>query len=613
MNADARSHHPRFALAPLFLLLLLWSWQAAGEESPLKIVVNPNTDTVTVGDGPIIVSVKTQEKNVSYAWKLDGPGRIQGEGSAVVYAPPERLDAPSMQAIITVTVTDSAGLRQDARVTLTLLAPSATATPAPTAAPTPTNAPAPASTGSFSLDDLEKAANAEREARARWETALNEMERARTQVEAYERQDISAALKIAAWERFLSVFADDNPHSLVDDELRRLAHEKIRRWQSSATGATPLATAASELDQWLEEADGYFVKQWFLVPPQRNAFDLYKKVLQRDPANARAASKIVEMMRLYQQWGDDNAAQRRADRADMFYDRYLTIAAYAEKHLHDQSLTKEIERVRQQLRQLAAPPQEKTPTAPPSPTATPPPLTVWSDPATGLAFVWLPGGCFQMGSPPDEAYRDLDESPTHEVCLQGFWMGKYEVTQAQWLQVMGSNPAHFVEQAAGETSLILPVEQVSWNDAQEFLKKLNAIGNAQFRLPTEAEWEYACRAGTSTPYSFGDDPNALGEYAWHSDNSNAQTHPVGERRPNNWGLHDMHGNVWEWCADGWHEIYLGAPADGGAWHSDADDTRRVLRGGAWNNLPWFLRCAARLWDRADNRNFTRGLRVVRAR
>ena len=621
MDADARNS----AILFVALALLLAVAQAAGEESPLKIVVNPNASALTLGEGPVILSVKTPEKNVKYAWTLDGPGQLQGEGSTVLYILPEQLDASPAQAAIAVTVTNQAGQRQDARVALTLRAPAATPTPAPT------DSPEPAATGAFSLDDLEQAANAEREARARWEAALKEMERARAQVEAYERQDISASLKIAAWERFLSVFAEENPHSMLDDELRRLAAERIQYWRNSATSDAPPVAAApspSEFERWQQEADGYFAKQRFLLPPERNAFDLDKKILQRDPANARARQQILDMMRLYRQWGDEQAAQRRADRATTFYERYLTLAAYAAAHFPNQRMAKEIERVKAQLRQLAAPPKPEAAraTATPAPeavreTATPEPqpFTIWSDPATGIPFVWLPGGCFQMGSPPDEPYRDLDESPTHEVCLQGFWMGKYEVTQAQWLQVMGRNPAYFVEQAAGQTALILPVEQVSWNDAQEFIQKLNASvetrgrASLQFRLPSEAEWEYACRAGTSTPYSFGDDPNLLGEYAWHRDNSDARTHPVGERAPNAWGLHDMHGNVWEWCADSWHDTYLSAPSDGAAWQAELHAERRVLRGGAWNNLPWFLRCADRLWDQADKRNFTRGLRVVRAR
>ena len=608
MDADARNS----AILFVALALLLAVAQAAGEESLLKIVVNPNASDLTLGEGPVILSVKTPEKNVKYAWALDGPGQLQGEGSTVLYILPEQLDASPARVAIAVTVTNQAGQRQDARVALTLRAPAAT--------PAPTNTPEPDATGAFSLDDLEQAANAEREARARWEAALKEMERARAQVEAYERQDSSASLKIAAWERFLSVFAEENPHSMLDDELRRLAAERIHYWRHSATGdAPPAATAPSpsEIERWQQEADAYFAKQRFLLPPERNAFDLDKKILQHDPANARARQQIFDMMRLYRQWGDEQAAQRRADRATTFYERYLTLAAYAAAQFPNQRLAKEIERVKAQLRQLAAPPKPEAARA--TATPAPQPFTVWSDPATGIPFVWLPGGCFQMGSPPDEPYRDLDESPTHEVCLQGFWMGKYEVTQAQWLQVMGRNPSYFVEQAAGQTALILPVEQVSWHDAQEFLQKLNATveprGRAalQFRLPSEAEWEYACRAGTSTPYSFGDDPNLLGEYAWHRDNSDAQTHPVGERAPNAWGLHDMHGNVWEWCADSWHDTYLSAPSDGAARQAASRAERRVLRGGAWNNLPWFLRCADRLWDQADKRNFTRGLRVVRAR
>ena len=187
-------------------------------------------------------------------------------------------------------------------------------------------------------------------------------------------------------------------------------------------------------------------------------------------------------------------------------------------------------------------------------------------------------------------------------------MGKFEVTQAQWETVMGNNPSWF--KGANR-----PVEQVSWNDAQAFLKKLNAA-SVQFRLPSEAEWEYAARAGTQTAYSFGDDPARLGEYAWYGYENNAgkQTHPVGQKKPNAFGLYDMHGNVWEWQSDTYHKNYNGAPTDGSAWESLGNEkAKKLLRGGSWCLLPGNVRGAYRYGSGPDHLNYDVGVRVVRLR
>jgi uncharacterized repeat protein (TIGR01451 family) len=232
-----------------------------------------------------------------------------------------------------------------------------------------------------------------------------------------------------------------------------------------------------------------------------------------------------------------------------------------------------------------------TPTPTPAPAPAPAPTADLGETFTntvGMEFVTIPAGEFEMGSPSDEEGRKENEGPVHHVNIEkAFHMGKYEVTQKQWRAIMGDNPSWFM---GGDS---LPVEWVSWNEVQEFIKKLNEKeGTDKYRLPSEAEWEYACRAGTITRYSFGDSESKLGDYAWYSDNSDKKTHPVGQKKPNSWGLYDMHGNVWEWVQDSWHDGYNGAPADGSAWEGDGAD--RVIRGGCWHDFARSCRSANRV-------------------
>ncbi|MBI2424304.1 MAG: SUMF1/EgtB/PvdO family nonheme iron enzyme [Candidatus Hydrogenedentes bacterium] len=222
--------------------------------------------------------------------------------------------------------------------------------------------------------------------------------------------------------------------------------------------------------------------------------------------------------------------------------------------------------------------------------------------AAGIDFVWIPAGSFSMGS----SNELPEETPVHEVRFRyGFWLGKYLVTQEQWEAVLGSNPSGFRGNGA------LPVENVSWNDAQVFLARLSALGQGHFRLPTEAEWEYACRAGTSSPWSFGFAIRELDAHAWHADNGGGRTHPVGEKLPNPWGLYDMHGNVCEWCADTYYPNYAGSPTDGSARES-ADIAEKTLRGGSWCIVTPECRSGYRGYAApAEMRGDFIGLRVVR--
>jgi formylglycine-generating enzyme required for sulfatase activity len=204
-------------------------------------------------------------------------------------------------------------------------------------------------------------------------------------------------------------------------------------------------------------------------------------------------------------------------------------------------------------------------------------------------MVLIPAGTFMMGSP------DIvggNEHPQHQVTMRSFYMGKYEVTQAQYRAVMGTK--------SGFKGDNLPVD-VSWDDAVEFCRRLSQMTGREYRLPSEAEWEYACRAGTTTDFAFG---NSLSSEQANFDGTlsyrgaakgvyRRKTTPVGSFQPNAWGLYDMHGNVEEWCQDWYHEGYNGAPADGSAWESGGEPYR-VLRGGGWNNDAYFLRSTARV-------------------
>ena len=217
-----------------------------------------------------------------------------------------------------------------------------------------------------------------------------------------------------------------------------------------------------------------------------------------------------------------------------------------------------------------------------------------------LEMVNLPGGSFTMGT--NDGYYG-DEKPAHRVTVGPFAIGKYEVSQAQWQAVMGSNPSNF----KGDS---LPVENVSWKDAQLFCSRL---GDG-YRLPTEAEWEYAARAGSKRNWSFGDEESKLGEYAWFSGNSGNQTHPVGQKKANGFGLFDMPGNVWEWCEDDWHDNYDGAPADATAWkpfNSSVRGANRVLRGGAYYRIAFLCRSVSRGFNSPDRRNGGLGFRLAR--
>jgi formylglycine-generating enzyme required for sulfatase activity len=209
-----------------------------------------------------------------------------------------------------------------------------------------------------------------------------------------------------------------------------------------------------------------------------------------------------------------------------------------------------------------------------------------------------------------------NEHPPHRVTFaDDFHIAKYEVPQDLWKAVIGNNPSRW----RGPRN---SVEMLSWDEAQEFCRKATELMHAAgliekdqvIRLPSEAEWEYAARAGTSTRYSFGDDASTLDEYAWHTGNAAGNDPPVGAKKPNPWGLYDIHGYLWEWCADPtWHDTYEGAPSDGSPWSEGGDRTRRVLRGGSWKDPAQRLTSTYRRADPAALRDDAVGLRCVLAK
>jgi len=238
----------------------------------------------------------------------------------------------------------------------------------------------------------------------------------------------------------------------------------------------------------------------------------------------------------------------------------------------------------------------------------------YTEPVTGMQFVWVEGGCFQMGQTDrekeyviselgEEKYKKLfnDELPVHEVCVDDFWMGKYEVTQEQWQKVMGNNPSAF------KSGNDFPVEQVSWNDVQAFIRKLNQNKGKLHRLPTEAEWEYAARGRErNEKFSGGDNADSV---AWYSGNSEGKTHRVGAKKPNNLGLHDMSGNVWEWCADWYYAKYYSVSQRKNPQGPPAG-TDRLGRGGSWGDSPSYVRVSYRDWNGTDKRDAYLGFRVA---
>ena len=234
-----------------------------------------------------------------------------------------------------------------------------------------------------------------------------------------------------------------------------------------------------------------------------------------------------------------------------------------------------------------------------------------------LPLVRIPAGEFVMGSPDAEQGRSSDEGPQHRVRLREFWMGQTPITQAQWRAVMGTNPSEFKDQLDSDQR---PVERVNWREAMAFCRQLADRTGRDYTLPSEAQWEYACRAGTTSPFAFGGTitpelANYDGNYTYAGSPKGVyceQTTAVGAFPANAWGLQDMHGNVWEWCLDHWHGSYASPPGDGSAWvdSEDKNNAKRLLRGGSWGGSPGYCRSACRGRYQPGSAYYGVGFRVV---
>jgi len=278
-------------------------------------------------------------------------------------------------------------------------------------------------------------------------------------------------------------------------------------------------------------------------------------------------------------------------RAQEYYERFTEL--HTKKDAQSFRVETALESIGKELKKLGAPavrPGDKT-------------LVLTLAKGVTMKLVRIPAGKFVMGSPKTEAGHDNDEGPQHWVKIsKAFYMGVTEVTQSQYQSIMGKNPSKF----KGPQN---PVEQVSWDDARAFCAALSKKTGRAVRLPSEAQWEYACRAGTKTRFSFGGDDKALDAHGWYRANSGGKTHPVGQKKPNAFGLYDMHGNLWEWCRDGYDEKFY-ANAKNVDPENTTESKHRVRRGGSWYNSPLNCRAADRYWGTTGRRYYDFGFRVV---
>ncbi len=340
---------------------------------------------------------------------------------------------------------------------------------------------------------------------------------------------------------------------------------KTQEWVRAAWLALSLTSCAGV---WAAGAQTDFAAGFDLIKSGKvkEAAARFEAGLKNDPDNAMATFYL----------GEAYLALKQADKAKAQYEKALKLDPFG-------ATAKD---ANERLAQLGGGAKAQEPA----------PGTVWTDSSTGMQFVYVPSGCFIMGS----GDGDNDERPPHKVCVKGFYMGRHEVTQAEYQMLTGNNPSNF-------KGTSLPVEKVTWGEARSFADELSYRSGQKIRLPSEAEWEYACRGGEQTDLC---GRGSVENLAWYKGNSEDKTHPVGRKRANAWGLHDMSGNVWEWVEDCSYG-YAGAPTDGSAVTTAGDCSRRVSRGGSWFDSAADVRSARRDADGPSERFDFLGFRVAR--
>ncbi|MCQ2394228.1 MAG: SUMF1/EgtB/PvdO family nonheme iron enzyme [Kiritimatiellae bacterium] len=423
-----------------------------------------------------------------------------------------------------------------------------------------------------------------------------------------DRQEAARVAKVAADEKAKAEAKQPKPQSVDETEVQQKIAELRRLRTLIDIKRTGLREAVEKVAPYRDDTDG--------LAAHLAAVDAAAKEVEnaKDPADVSGAKalaerlgKAVDTVAVELKWLETNKAAR--DKAKAIDGKIYTSPVELknlEKGRRFASLSASYEAAGKRYRQTfvsvdvdwigpktlaLALPEVKEPMA----------GTVKEIELSGgvkMKFVWCPPGSFTMGSPTDEDELGDDETQHPVTLTKGFWMGQYEVTQAQWRSVMGDNPSNF----RGDDDR--PVERVSWEDCQKFVEKCNAVvKNVRFVLPTEAQWEYACRAGSTGPFAGTGD---LAEMGWCSYNGGEKTHPVGQKKPNAWNLYDMHGNVCEWCAD-WYGTYEGDSTDP---TGPASGESRVLRGGGWDNGTRDCRSASRNWFRPGCRYYDIGFRLL---
>ncbi len=400
---------------------------------------------------------------------------------------------------------------------------------------------------------------------------------------------------------------EQNPSGYVDPDQKRYSILLPKRATTQDIEIYKKQALNAEVDNNLWEAERLLTRLWEICPGDPEVRQYYNRVIIKkdrqeiarptptpqpeDIAGAKIAAARVEEPRAETKSGNEEAAEKRSKVTESVADSQPIMEDESKLRDFEFEVVK-VDDEGQEVKREKGQAQY---------------FTEHLGHGIGLDMVYIPGGEFMMGSP--EAEGNEEEKPQHKVAVKPFFMGKFQIAQKQWRAIaslpkikrdLKLDPSHF----KGND---LPVEQVSWEDAVEFCQRLSKQTGKDYRLPTEAEWEYACRAGTTPPFHFGE---RITEKLANFGNNNRKTTLVGIFHPNAFGLYDMHGNVGEWCQDNWHDNYDGSPVDGSAWTSGSNSSRKVIRGGSWIVYSANCRSAHRFNDICDDRVSRFGLRVV---